>query len=239
MSVANINALLLWQRVEPSVLNDDIKGSLQGAIHDPLWLLSRQWQMGEFRGEDAGTAAFSQIKAVSSPVQQIKLSHLKKTVPYNIEENPINKIIESIPASFNLNTRLEAGRMWQRMLLTAGKKTEWNAFRSNPLLQFKLPEFKYQLDDPEITAFNDGGYEHLFSLLSNGRMVDGKVLFEEFRKRKPSDFLSGANPEVDELGNRWMNWVQTRLGLEAVGSWNNATLEYKVTLAAAMDDKTF
>ena len=28
--------------------------SLQARIYDPLWLLPRQWQFGEFEGEDNG-----------------------------------------------------------------------------------------------------------------------------------------------------------------------------------------
>jgi hypothetical protein len=29
--------------------------SLQAQVRDPLWFLARQWQMGEFLGDDAGS----------------------------------------------------------------------------------------------------------------------------------------------------------------------------------------
>ena len=33
----------------------DPRPGLEARVHDPLWLLGRQWQLGEFEGEDAGT----------------------------------------------------------------------------------------------------------------------------------------------------------------------------------------
>ena len=36
---------------------EDFDRSLRAEIRDPLWMLTRQWQLGEFKGEDAGSAA--------------------------------------------------------------------------------------------------------------------------------------------------------------------------------------
>ena len=33
---------------------------------DPLWMLTRQWQMGEFQGEDAGTPVHARVRATSA-----------------------------------------------------------------------------------------------------------------------------------------------------------------------------
>ena len=43
-----------WTRLEPQSVTGDPAPGLTAALHDPLWLLGRQWQMAEFRGEDAG-----------------------------------------------------------------------------------------------------------------------------------------------------------------------------------------
>ena len=42
-----------WHRLEPRVRGTDPAVGLRAAVHDPLWLLGRQWQMGELLGEDA------------------------------------------------------------------------------------------------------------------------------------------------------------------------------------------
>jgi hypothetical protein len=45
----------VWERLEPLTRNPEMTGTLRGELADPLWLLSRQRQFGEFNGEDAGS----------------------------------------------------------------------------------------------------------------------------------------------------------------------------------------
>ena len=44
-----------WTRLEPQSSSGDPRPGVEARVHDPLWLLGRQWQLGEFEGEDAGT----------------------------------------------------------------------------------------------------------------------------------------------------------------------------------------
>ena len=44
-----------FTRLEPQSVSGDPSPGLEARIHDPLWMLSRQWQLGEFHGEDVGT----------------------------------------------------------------------------------------------------------------------------------------------------------------------------------------
>ena len=48
-------------RLELSTTNPDLQDGLQARIHDPLWILARQWQFGEFNGADAGSPAAAQV----------------------------------------------------------------------------------------------------------------------------------------------------------------------------------
>ena len=43
-----------WNRIEPRVRGDSLS-SLDARIYDPMWLLARQWQVGEFAADDAGS----------------------------------------------------------------------------------------------------------------------------------------------------------------------------------------
>jgi hypothetical protein len=43
-----------WTRLEPQSRGRNPSPGLEARMHDPLWLLARQWQFGEFHGEDAG-----------------------------------------------------------------------------------------------------------------------------------------------------------------------------------------
>jgi len=44
-----------WHRLEADPTALDLEPGLAARIADPLWLVGRQWQLGELRGEDAGT----------------------------------------------------------------------------------------------------------------------------------------------------------------------------------------
>src|SRR5437588_12725358 len=51
-----------WMRLEPRSRRDSIDAGLQARVYDPLWLLARQWQMNEFKGEDAGSPVAAHLE---------------------------------------------------------------------------------------------------------------------------------------------------------------------------------
>lgn len=104
------SALLIWERIQPVPASTDLSEALRGEVRDPLWLLARQWQLGEFKGEDAGTAAFAHLLAYSSPIQQFKGGQAAASLAYPAAEQPLNALVEQIRPAFDLHMRLEAGR---------------------------------------------------------------------------------------------------------------------------------
>jgi hypothetical protein len=61
-------SITYWNRVEPSPRGDSLQRGLEAAVRDPLWFLSRQWQVGEFHGEDAASPAFVSLAARFAPL---------------------------------------------------------------------------------------------------------------------------------------------------------------------------
>src|SRR5262250_1504811 len=55
-----------WMRLEPRSRDAEMSTSLQARIYDPLWLLARQWQFGEFQGEDNGSPVMARWRAESA-----------------------------------------------------------------------------------------------------------------------------------------------------------------------------
>ena len=41
------------RRIEPDATRRSLAAGFAAGVHDPLWFLSRQWQMGEHQGENA------------------------------------------------------------------------------------------------------------------------------------------------------------------------------------------
>lgn len=56
-------SITTWTRVEPTSRDPQMRSGLAAAVHDPLWMLARQWQLGEFQGEDAGSPALARYAA--------------------------------------------------------------------------------------------------------------------------------------------------------------------------------
>jgi hypothetical protein len=55
-------SITTWTRIEPQSRSERLSG-LAARVHDPLWLLTRQWQFGEWDGDDAGSPIFADLSA--------------------------------------------------------------------------------------------------------------------------------------------------------------------------------
>ena len=60
--------LRVWSRLEPRPREIDFDDALAARIHDPMFMLGRQWQFGEFAGEDGGSAVFATLARSVTPV---------------------------------------------------------------------------------------------------------------------------------------------------------------------------
>ena len=61
-------SITIWSRLEPRARADDMARSLQAQIRDPLWMLARQWQVGEFLGSDGGSPLQATIATETQPL---------------------------------------------------------------------------------------------------------------------------------------------------------------------------
>ena len=53
--IATQPSITSWTRVEPLPRDGSMQRSLQAQVRDGMWMMARQWQMGEFLGDDAGS----------------------------------------------------------------------------------------------------------------------------------------------------------------------------------------
>ncbi len=121
VQLAALPSAVTWSRLEPLGLTSDLTPGLQVLLGDPLWMLARQWQFGELRGEDAGTP----ISAVVE-VEQASISRLRR----GPDGPPIDLVDESVPLEARIEAeavpmpaervRAEAGLQLLRRLSVAG-----------------------------------------------------------------------------------------------------------------------
>src|SRR5262245_37359294 len=60
------SSITSWTRLEPQCADADMTTSSSARLFDPLWMLTRQWQMGEFQAEDAGTPIQARVRATTA-----------------------------------------------------------------------------------------------------------------------------------------------------------------------------
>ena len=59
-------------RLEPVNHSNSIEEGLKTCVKDPLWLLGRQWQTGEFEAQNGGIPVRTELKYSNKSVNRIK-----------------------------------------------------------------------------------------------------------------------------------------------------------------------
>jgi hypothetical protein len=95
-------------------------------VHDPLWLLTRQWQFGEFAAQDAGSPSVVTIHGTSAHLNAWRPVGADAWVPYDPSTTPPDVIVEAEPqpAQPDERRRVEAGAHFRALLADAGKLDE-------------------------------------------------------------------------------------------------------------------
>ncbi|MGH9883048.1 MAG: hypothetical protein ACRD6N_16555, partial [Pyrinomonadaceae bacterium] len=55
-AIMRLPTAVIWNRLEGRPRSEDLMRPMRAEVRDPAWMLARQWQFGEFEGEDAGAA---------------------------------------------------------------------------------------------------------------------------------------------------------------------------------------
>jgi len=116
---------MTWQRLEGGRIDPDLTEGISAVIADPLWLLARQWQVGEFRGEDAATPVLIEGSAVSAPITEywVEQGGRRQSIPRGDDGWPLETLVEHEPIADGpaaARVTLEGGIELLRRLRGAG-----------------------------------------------------------------------------------------------------------------------
>src|SRR5215472_12299455 len=134
-----------WTRIEPRAREDDVQLGLQARVQDPLWMLARQWQFGEFRGEDAGSPVAARIEADAFALTRLYPRPLGLPAQVNApvfdgSSVPLETMVEREsmrgPTSATLRLAADAGLHFTRLL----GANNLGQYRANYLARFALQQ---------------------------------------------------------------------------------------------------
>lgn len=170
-------SITFWTRLEPRTRaasgTDPLVRGLRAQVRDPLWLLTRQWQVGEFRGEDAGSpvSAAVQIRAVPLTTYRPSLDGAGTA----LGTEPLEVRVEAEAVELGLRGAAQLGSRFEAMLRAAGLDAVVADFRGAYPIASAAPA-------GEIA---DRRSQRVRAVLA-GRVTDGVTLYAAAKAAAPS-----------------------------------------------------
>ena len=222
-----------WWRLEARTRDPVFADGLEARVADPLWLLGRQWQTGEFQGADAGTPvnARARLSVRSLGWYRPGPPDGKGTPqPLNLSAAPLDELVEDEPAGVDLRLSLAGGRRWVR-LLAAG-----------PGVIGKWIDAGYGIDPAAAAATPDTDAERVADA-TGGRALDGGAVYAALVKATEDssfDSLPGSTAAVEKAAPAYIAWWEARAGRTpaTAAAWQDGRMEYEFAVATSTGDET-
>jgi hypothetical protein len=218
-----------WIRLHPESLDDTLATSVQARIHDPLWMLGRQWQFGELRHDAGATPVDVRIEGTSAPLARLRggaaADAAGASVAVKPTATPLETLVEreAVPetGSENLRLRVESGLHLLRMLRAAALQSR---------VAFWIQQCPFVV--PDAALLDDEAREWLE--LVDGHVPDGGELAAAIKARLAP---GGSTPPIGAaetaILQSWLSWASARFDTPAGGpsTWDPTHMEYGFSIA--------
>lgn len=177
--VNEVSSIVGGNRLEPRPRSREFNRSLRAEVRDAAWLLTRQWQLKEFRAEDRGMPVEAEVVLEVSRVNQVRLN---TNAPVAFTQDrlplPLDALVQGQAPVVDPGMRLQMGYYWVQLLRQAGLTSYVAPFQTGT----------YALDaqnDQTPGHLAEYGSEyalseaHLLLRTLSGKAVDGYRVYEE------------------------------------------------------------
>ena len=246
-----------WNRLESRPRKSEFDRVLKVEINDPLWMLTRQWQFGEFKGEDTGSAIFAKVQIETTKITRFQ-NRDNLAIAYN-DSAPLETRVERELFKFDYKLRMESGIQWLKYLDHNGNLYNESVplipYEKNTLKNIFVTTFPFEV--PQIDMENDSNALIIekSKLLSStnaiqflhaisGRTPDGVKIYKAFKNEGSP--LATLPEEIDSQVNishkdfilkaaaQFIEWFEKLYNTpenDSDTSWNESQLEYQFACA--------
>ena len=246
-----------WNRVESRPRTRDFSKALSAEIHDPLWYLGRQWQMGEFKGNDTGSGIIAKSVMEYSRVYALsKKDDLVNIKAQNFESAPLESMVENVSYNFSLKENIKLSQVWKRKI-----EKEFVALPGVATAIFTAlagtATFLIETEEPNVGSSDlekiinskkfaiEKTAKFIKSAAWRGEILNGSILFEKSSGATPFvDFdleLSGGLTSISGMNQTffdnacdnfaiWVNEMYSFNSQIAGEFWNKEKLEYEADI---------
>jgi hypothetical protein len=203
-------SITTWTRLEPDTQTGhpslDLNEGVAARLADPLWLLGRQWQMGELSGEDAASPVAARITSSSFAIDSLQTP--AGSLPFSAASVAAEAEIEHDRGAPDRRTRASGGVSFVERLAEGGLS---RTYRTAVLQNYPL--------DPGVP---DG--DLLLVDLKAGSL-----------KTKVGVTAADA-PAFDKIARAWAAWYRPRSRRGANPAWVADRLEYRFSAGVTVTE---
>jgi len=200
-----------WQKLEPHSHYQDLSTGIKVCVYDPLWMLTRQWQLGEFEGEDSGSPIYVKVENRQDEISGVFIN--RDVFKYD-DSMPLEVFVERIRAEvttsnangdtesqLDLQMQARLGLQFQsemdvllkNILVDTAELRRFKRFLAqDPALRFELNERQNRFEVEETKKFVS---------IVKGRIINIYKATENFKSpiiliRKIEEYFAN-NPNTD------------------------------------------
>jgi hypothetical protein len=222
-----------WTRLEPQPRDATLARSLQAQVRDPLWLLARQWQVGEFAGDDAGSPVQATLGIESRTLTGYRAGLPGNPVGALDSATAVETHVERGPVHFKVRGSVQLGLIFSDLADDASLPSATiDAFRT---------AFPIAATDPTPNLAGSLGLQ--LRSLAAGRAIDGEALYRSVLTERaggtPDPALppQASDPAVAAVLDAFVA-LRSQAFTEdlTTDAWQSADLDYAFGLEAASAD---
>lgn len=228
-------SVTMWTRLEPLAREASMQRSLQAQVRDPLWFLARQYQMGEFLGDDAG-----------SPIHASMLAEFRNVTTYRPgdDNSKAVRIDSSLPVEVHVERESVCLRLRGSVQLGLYFEALIRQKVSNPDGVINLFRNAFPIDSvPPDPLYAPPDAAHFRSLVAK-RVTDGEALYRSAaaiacNQIPPKPLPDGSNTsQIQDVINDFLKYRQSLITEPSKDSaWQSSKLDYDFALGSPDEDQ--
>ena len=223
-----------YNRLEPRARTEDFARSLRAEIRDSLWMLARQWQMGEFEAEDAGSAIDARLLTSQAQIDRVSLGGASAQ-PYD-ENIPLETVVERETiavdddrlAAFPHALKVQIAHFFLKLHSDALRATYAEKYRSAfPIAPNQEDLFRGQPDALNVyvaTSRRDFDGQQLLRAIADGSF------------NVKAGIANVDRPQIGEYTTALTQWFSRQYSQPGSNAWDPQRLTYALEAAAPRAD---
>lgn len=218
-----VPSITVYNRLEATPRTADFDRSLKAEIRDPMWMLTRQWQFGEFKGEDAATAVTTKILGKHTTMNTVHFPN-DISVAYD-GKTPLETVVEKETVKPTLALAIQMARYFMRLIKTSSQFAD---LLGQLITKFRL---EYELHP------NDDEAHRLLDAVS-GKVFDGFAFYKALDSGNiPDDIKNNHQDEINAFKS-WFLRSYDQPAADATTAWLPSQLEYQFSVSASANEAT-